>query len=31
MEGCEIDFDNDLRPLNYFSIEAGDTVYARWS
>ncbi|XP_056022932.1 tubulin-specific chaperone E-like isoform X2 [Ostrea edulis] len=31
MESCEIDFDNDLRPLNYFSIEAGDTVYARWS
>ncbi|XP_062606244.1 tubulin-specific chaperone E-like [Saccostrea cucullata] len=31
MEGCEIDFDNDLRPLNYFSIEAGDIVYARWS
>lgn len=30
MEGCEIDFDNDFRLLNYFFIEVGDIVYVRW-
>ncbi|XP_072035122.1 tubulin-specific chaperone E-like isoform X2 [Amphiura filiformis] len=28
--GQEIELDNDLRPINYFSIETGDTLLVRW-
>ncbi|XP_062869261.1 tubulin-specific chaperone E isoform X2 [Trichomycterus rosablanca] len=31
MEGKEIEIDNDLKPLQFFSIEDGDTVLVRWS
>ncbi|XP_030627219.1 tubulin-specific chaperone E [Chanos chanos] len=31
MEGKEIDIDNDLKPLQFYSIENGDTILVRWS
>lgn len=31
MEGKEIDIDNDLKPLQFYSIEDGDKVLVRWS
>lgn len=31
MEGKEIEMDNDLKPLEFYSIEDGDTVLVRWS
>ncbi|XP_046907060.1 tubulin-specific chaperone E isoform X2 [Hypomesus transpacificus] len=31
MEGTEIDIDNDLKPLQFYSIEDGDKVLVRWS
>ncbi|XP_006638630.3 tubulin-specific chaperone E [Lepisosteus oculatus] len=31
MEGKEIEIDNDLKPLQFYSIEDGDRVLVRWS
>lgn len=31
MEGTEIEIDNDLKPLQFYSIEDGDSVLVRWS
>ncbi|XP_066552729.1 tubulin-specific chaperone E isoform X2 [Amia ocellicauda] len=31
MEGREIEIDNDLKPLQFYSIEDGDRVLVRWS
>ncbi|XP_033873199.3 tubulin-specific chaperone E isoform X2 [Acipenser ruthenus] len=31
MEGKEIEIDNDLKPLQFYSIEDGDSVLVRWS
>ncbi|XP_023692060.1 tubulin-specific chaperone E [Paramormyrops kingsleyae] len=31
MEGREIEIDNDLKPLQFYSVEDGDTVLVRWS
>ncbi|KAK6183626.1 hypothetical protein SNE40_011064 [Patella caerulea] len=30
MEGPNVEMDNDLRQLSYYSIESGDTIYAKW-
>ncbi|CAB1344824.1 unnamed protein product [Coregonus sp. 'balchen'] len=30
MEGKEIEIDNDLKPLQFYSIEDGDKVLVRW-
>lgn len=31
MEGREIEIDNDLKPLQFYSVEDGDVVLVRWS
>uniref|UniRef100_A0AAR2KNK8 Tubulin-specific chaperone E n=1 Tax=Pygocentrus nattereri TaxID=42514 RepID=A0AAR2KNK8_PYGNA len=31
MEGKEIEIDNDLKPLQFYSIEDGDRILVRWS
>ncbi|MGH0128787.1 UNVERIFIED_CONTAM: hypothetical protein FKN15_046599 [Acipenser sinensis] len=31
MEGKEIEIDNDLKPLQFYSIEDGDSVLVQWS
>ncbi|XP_061087693.1 tubulin-specific chaperone E isoform X1 [Conger conger] len=31
MEGKEIEIDNDLKPLQFYSVEDGDLVLVRWS
>uniref|UniRef100_A0A8C6Z3P1 Tubulin folding cofactor E n=1 Tax=Nothoprocta perdicaria TaxID=30464 RepID=A0A8C6Z3P1_NOTPE len=30
LEGKEVDLDNDLKPLQFYSIENGDSVLVRW-
>ncbi|OWF42186.1 tubulin-specific chaperone E-like [Mizuhopecten yessoensis] len=30
MKKVEIEFDNDLRPISFYSIEPGDTILVRW-
>ncbi|NXC46498.1 TBCE protein, partial [Penelope pileata] len=30
LEGKEVELDNDLKPLQFYSIEDGDTVLVRW-
>ncbi|XP_057245693.1 tubulin-specific chaperone E-like [Malurus melanocephalus] len=30
LEGKEVELDNDLKPLQFYSIESGDCVLVRW-
>ncbi|KAK7493396.1 hypothetical protein BaRGS_00015296 [Batillaria attramentaria] len=30
MKGPEIEFDNDLRQMSFFSVESGDTIQVKW-